>query len=136
MATVAAAVSFSHHNVVKFTWTSLTTFDSDPGVGVTEAWDDGAQIPPNWAEYVDRNVQVLGTLGADFNLVIEGGRDGETFATLNDAVGTAIAFTAAGIKQIQETTPYMRPRITDGEIDVTDVTVIITARRDRGGQGI
>ena len=136
MSTIVPTVSYPSQNTVKFEWASLTTYDSDPGVGVTEAWDDGTPVPPNWLEYVDRNVQVKGTLGADFALVIEGGRDGTNYATLNDATGTALTFTAAGIKQVQELTAYMRPRITDGEIDVTDVTVIMVCRRERGGEGI
>lgn len=98
--------------------------------------DSGVAVPPNFAEYVDRNVQVKGTPGAAFNLKIEGGRDGVTFATLNDAQGVALDITAVGIKQIQEITPYMRARISAGETDVTIVTVMLIARRERGGQGL
>lgn len=102
----------------------------------TVTFDDGTSVPDNWMEYVDRNVQVVGTAGAAFNMVIEGGRDGVTFATLNDAQGVAAAFTAVGVKQIQEFARFMRPRITAGETDVTDVDVYMVLRRDRGGEAI
>ena len=98
--------------------------------------DVGTAVPPNWADYVDRNVQVKGTAGAGFSLLVEGGRDGSTFATLNDAVGTALNFTAVGVKQVQEMPLYTRPRIDDGQTDTTNVTVIMVARRERGAQGI
>ena len=93
-------------------------------------------VPPNWADYVDRNVQVKGTAGAGFSLLVEGGRDGSTFATLNDAAGTVLNFTAVGVKQVQEVPLYTRPRIDDGQTDTTNVTVIMVARRERGAQGI
>lgn len=136
MTTKACTVTRPHENVVKFAWAPLTTYDSDPGAPVVEAWDDGVPIPPSFPEYVDRNVQVTGTVGVNFAMVIEGGNDGVNYATLNDATGTALSFTAVGIKQIQEIPPYMRPRITDGEIDVTSVNVIIVARRERSGKGV
>ena len=98
--------------------------------------DSGVSIPTNWVDYTDRNEQVTGTAGAAFNLKIEGGGDDSTFATLNDAQGVALDVTAVGIKQIQEITPYTRPRISAGETDVTSVTVTIIARRERSARGI
>ena len=102
----------------------------------TVTLDATVAVPPNWSDYIDRNVQVVGTAGAGFNLVVEGGRDGSTYATLNDATGTALAFTAVGVKQVQEITPYMRARITAGETDVTVVDVILVGRRERTKEGI
>lgn len=101
----------------------------------TTTYDDGSPVHPNFLEHMDRNVQVKGTVGAAFNMVIEGGRDGTNYSTLNDATGTAIAFSAAGIKQVQEVPPYMRPRITAGEVDVTTVSVILVARREPKKRG-
>jgi hypothetical protein len=98
--------------------------------------DEGAPIPPNWMEYVDRNLQVLGTAGAAFSLLVDGGRDGTNYSTLNDATGTTIDFSGEGIKQVQEITPYTRPRVADGEVGVTDVNVVLVVRRERGGEGI
>jgi hypothetical protein len=136
MATINPTVTRISPNVVKFVWTPLTVFDSDPGAPVVEERDDGLPVPERWAEFVDRNVQVTGTAGAGFNLKIEGSRDGVTYATLNDAQGVALDITATGIKQVQEMARFMRPRISAGEIAVTSVTVTMIARRERGGQGM
>ena len=129
MATIAATASYPQQNTVKFVWTPVR-------VTAGPVNDLGVDVPPNWHEYVDRNVQITGTVGAGFTMVIEGGRDGTNYSTLNDAAGTALSFSAVGIKQIQEVTPYMRPRITAGEVGVTSVTVSLIARRERDGEGM
>lgn len=97
----------------------------------TTTYDVGTPIRIQLSDHIDRNVQVKGTVGAGFNMVIEGGRDGVNYSTLNDATGTAIAFTAAGIKQVQEIPLYTRPRITAGEVDVTSISVLLVCRREK-----
>lgn len=73
----------------------------------------------------DRSVQVTGTF-AGGTVLIEGSHDGVTWFTLNDMAGSSLAFTAAGLRQVQEITRYVRPR---ASVAVTSVVVILVAKR-------
>lgn len=95
--------------------------------------DDGAAIGPDWAAFSDRSVQVTGTLGAGGTLVWEGSNDGTNWATLNTPAGTALSFTAAGLKQVLEGALYMRPRVTAGD-GTTNLAVTVFARRPNQGR--
>jgi hypothetical protein len=65
----------------------------------------------------DKSIQVVGTLGAAGACTIEGSNmDGTpTYAALNNPQGTALTFTALGIKEILENTYLVRPNITAGD---------------------
>lgn len=76
--------------------------------------DDGSPFPN--VSLADRSVQVKGTFGAGGTVVIEGSNDGgTTYNTLVDQGGTALSFTAAGIKQIRDLPGLIRPRVTAGD---------------------
>ncbi len=89
-------------------------------------------VPYSSPHMADKSVQVSGTFGAGGNLRIEGsnqqGFDSSgnaltpTYATLNDPQGTALNFTAAGIKAILENTNLVRPNVTAGD-GTTSLTV-------------
>lgn len=97
-------------------------------------------LPYALPEWADRNVQVAGTPGAGGNARIEGSNEGNPaaqpqslptdYATLNDASGTALNFTAAGLKEISECPLWIRPNITAGD-GTTSLTVILVVRRTR-----
>jgi hypothetical protein len=62
----------------------------------------------------DRSIQVSGAC------TIEGSNDGVTFFTLNDAVaGAPLVFAGAGLKQIFESTRFIRPTGVVGAVEVT-----------------
>lgn len=94
--------------------------------------DDGS--PLQHAPWSDRSVQVSGTFGAGGTLVLEGSNDGTNWAVLNDAFGTALNITTAGIKQITQAALYMRPRVQGGD-GATSLTVALLARTIFGRRG-
>jgi hypothetical protein len=117
MATVSYARSTPYqidHEV--YTWTPLTTTNAD-----------GAPIA--YAGAGGRTVQVNGTLGAGGTLIVEGSNDGTNWYQLSDLGGTAISFTAAGLKGIREEPLYVRPRVTAGD-GTTSLTAVLAVRRN------
>ena len=64
MATRPVTVTKINDNTVKFAWDTLTTTNAD-----------GTPIGPNWDDYADRTVQVVGTFGSGGNLRVEGSLD-------------------------------------------------------------
>ena len=90
--------------------------------------DDGAPI--QYAQWADKSVQVgisTDTFGAG-TVVFEGSNDGLLWTTLSNPASTALTFTAAGLKQILETTAFVRPR---ASVAVTTVTVVLFIRRNQ-----
>lgn len=88
--------------------------------------DDGA--PLEFLPWADRSVQV-GSSGDNFNagtVIIEGSNDGLVWSTLKDPAGAALSFTSAGLRQVLESTAYIRPR---ASVSVTSVKVILAVRR-------
>ena len=77
------------------------------------------------AHYRDRAVQVFGTFGTGGTVTMQGSMDGTNWATLHDPQGNALTFTAAGIKEVAEVCPYVRPSITAGD-GTTSLTVLAT----------
>lgn len=101
---------------------------SYPGQNVRAAWDtitnansDGEKIAI--ADYSDKTVQVFGTFGGA-TLTIQGSNDGgTTWATLHDAQGTDLAFTAAGMELIAENPLLIRPLLSGGAGSDVDVFI-------------
>lgn len=86
---------------------------------------DGASIEiPGDA---DRSVQVIGNFSGPATLTFQGSNDDTNWAPLTDPTGAAIAFTAAGIKQIMEFTRFVRPLVS-GEDGSTDIDVFLHVR--------
>lgn len=113
---VAQTVSFVPqlwgNNVVGFQWA---------GLGNTSGTNTGQSLGgPGFTDY---SIQLEGTAGAGFTLVIEGSNDQTNFRTLNDPFGNALSFTSTGvIKQVTEIALLVRPRVTAGD-NTTNVTV-------------
>jgi len=96
------------------TWASL--LNGEAGIG--------ADLP---VEAATRTIQVFGTFGAGGNVIIEGSQDNVNWATLNNALGTALAtITTAAIHSIDQNCRFIRARVSAGD-GTTALTVILTA---------
>lgn len=75
----------------------------------------------------DKTVQVLGVFGTGGSVNIEGSNDGgTTWAILNDSrgEGSALTFTAADVRVVNEVPDLIRANVTAGD-GTTSLTVII-----------
>jgi len=73
--------------------------------------------------YIVKSFQVKGTFGSGGKVAIEGSIDPTpAWRTLNDRYGVPAEFTEAGIKEIGEATPLIRPNVAAGDGN-TDLTV-------------
>lgn len=119
MATIAMVTTDKTNFLDKGTlvsWTPLTFTGLDAGA------------PWGGFSGADRSVQVEGTFGAGGSVTIEGSNDGVNYETLTDHLGNALAITAKGLKSIDQTCLYLRPRVTAGD-GTTSLTVTLLARR-------
>jgi hypothetical protein len=122
MATVKATITRHGEHTVVFTW------------ALTQANADGHPIPPQYADYCDRAVHILGTFDSA-TVVWQGGNDGSDYLTLTDPQGNAISKTAAAIEQVLEGALFQKPSSSGGGASQA-VTVIAVCRRGRGGKEI
>lgn len=111
MATVAS--STLKGDGFTFTWTPITNANAD-GAPVSSVLTG------------DRCVQVSGTFGGA-TITMQGSLDGSTWATLSDPTGTALTFTAAGLKGISEAAKFIRPLLSGGS--GSSVTVRLFVRK-------
>ncbi len=115
MATIAVAKTSAQDAVRTYLWEAIVQGSLD---------GSAIELP----DHADRSVQVTGNFGAATVLTMQGSNDGgTTWATLTDLTGNAIAFTAAGLKQISEFTKEVRP-LASGEDGSTDLDVFLYAR--------
>ena len=70
-------------------------------------------------------VQVTGTFGGA-TIALQVSNNGTNFVTLNDAVGSPITFTAAGMREFSTAALFIKPTSSGGTAD--NVTVTITLR--------
>jgi hypothetical protein len=88
--------------------------------------DVGSAVPN--ATFTDRSVQVTGTFGGA-TVTMQGSNDGgATWSTLNDAAGTPLTFTAAGIKQVLEVSQFIRPSVSGGAAADLDVHLLMVSK--------
>lgn len=100
---VVAGPGNGYNNIKQVTWPTLINGDAGDSLG------------PDMALWSDRSVQVTGTFGSGGTVLVEGSNDGTTWFTLNSPQGTALSFTAAGLKQILEGVLFIRPRVSAGD---------------------
>lgn len=112
MATITPTITdiSNDGSVQKVVWANLTNTDTVGAVA-------------RMAEWADRSIQVAGTFGGA-TIVIEGSNDETNYSTLNNAQGTALSFTAAGLKQIVEVPAVLRPSLSGGTGSTLTVTMI------------
>jgi hypothetical protein len=96
---------------------------------ITSSWvlgnaDTGVQI--DLTDYADRSVQVEGTFGSA-TITIQGSNDGTNWQTVRGPDSVALTFTASGLKQVLETTLYLRVISAGGT--GTSVTVTLVGRK-------
>ncbi|MCH8211155.1 MAG: hypothetical protein IIB99_07250 [Planctomycetes bacterium] len=114
MATIAVAKTSGQDAVRTYLWEAIV-----------QGSLDGAAI--ELPDHADRSVQVTGNFSGPATLTMQGRNDGTNWVTLLDPFGNAIAFTAAGIKQIMEFTKEIRP-LASGVDGSTDLDVTLYAR--------
>ncbi len=118
MAIVALVQKKHIRGVHEFKWTPL--LDTDTG-GVAGPLSGAPSLP-------DKTVQIKGTIGAGFDMDIEGSNDNVNWKVLTDPQGNVLTFTTNDhIVQIQENPLYIRPHVIGGD-GTTSMTVIIIAR--------
>lgn len=100
-----------------YRWEAFTTSDRN---------GDAVYAPAQ----IDRTISVRGTFGTAGQIVADGSHDGTNWFELNDPQGSPIAITAEGLEQIQEATPYIRPRLESGD-GATDLDVDVFIRGNR-----
>jgi len=118
MATIA-------YTVVKHPWDDRVKVVKWPNM---KNGDDGK---PYWGSiFVDRSVQMKGTLGPGGEMTFQGSNDNEdakTYHTLSDPQGNALLFSTLKLEAVSETALFNRPKITGGD-GTTDLTVTMVAR--------
>jgi len=82
--------------------------------------DDGS--PVSFPTFSERSIQLSGTFGSGGSVSVMGSNDGTTWAALGSAI------TSAGIRQVAETTLYLKPSVTAGD-GTTSITVSLLIRR-------
>lgn len=128
MATVAPTFGKEMNNTLVITWASLSSTNTS-----------GDAVPPQrLADYADRSVQIIGTTGAA-TIKFQGSNDGTNYVSLTDPQGNVIekaSLTASSaLEQVMENTLYVKPVVTSGD-GSTAITVVLVARRDRGGRTV
>jgi hypothetical protein len=113
MATVGIRVSGAGDRAQRAVWTPLPS---------------GSEGEPfERPSFADRSVQVTGLFGAGGALAIEGSNDGASWFRLTDPQGAPLSFSTAGLRQVQEVTLLLRPRVTGGDA-TTALTVTMLVR--------
>jgi len=85
-------------------------------------------VPFELFDASDNCFSVDGTFGTGGSITLKGSNDGINYHALHDTEDNVLTFTAAGMKQIEETPRYVRPEVTAGD-GTTALVPIIRARR-------
>lgn len=100
---------------------------SFPGESFIAQWsgitDADTVTPLEMGAFADRSVQVTGVGSPAATVAIQGSNDGTNYVTLYDLQGSALSFTAAGLKGIAEATRYIKPVVTGGTGESVVVTI-------------
>lgn len=72
-------------------------------------------------------MQVNDSFGTGGTVLIEGSNDGTNYVTLTDGAGSALSFTAAGLKAITEAVKWIRPRVSAGTSVRADIYLFAVA---------
>ena len=115
MSTVSTVREVFKHGVLA-EWAALLSSENGDPEGLSQ-WDKQC-------------VQVTGTFDTA-TITIQGSNDGTNWATMNDETGSALTFTAAGLKSILERPLFVRPIAGAGAGGV-NVAVRILATRSSG----
>lgn len=97
-------------------WSNLAAGDTADGTAIHQ------DLP-------DRTVQVAGTFSGA-TITFEGSLDGVNYASLTTLQGTSINIATAKIVGVAESTMYIRPVVTGGDVN-TNLTVLVFSRRSK-----
>jgi hypothetical protein len=94
-------------------------------------------VPVARGDIVDRSIQVEGTFTNAASVSIQGSNDATSttngnYHALHDPFSNVIAFTSAGLSQIEEVTAWMKPVLVNGDVG-TSLTITIAARMSLRG---
>ncbi len=117
MASVASATTFGEGRV--HVWTPLTAVNAD-GIPVSDIGSG------------DRCFEVHGTFDGA-TIILEGSLDKANWYGLKDPAGNAISFTSAGLRQVLENPPHLRPRISVAGTAPSLTASLFIRRGDRNG---
>lgn len=123
MASKRPVVTVHGDRAVSFFWEQITNADTIVG-----------PVDTQFVDFADRSMQVTGTFDG-CTIAAAGSNDGTNFATLKDGLGGNASVTAAGIKQIYESTLYLIPTIASAGAS-TDVDITVVVRRGPSGRGV
>jgi hypothetical protein len=114
--TLIPSRSENAHTIV---WVALANGDSG----------DPLEMPGS----ADRSIQFTGTFGAGGTVIVEGSNEitPTNWVNLRDPQGTALSFTAAGLKAVLEVTRWIRPRVTGGDGTTAIVATMCVRRNNR-----
>lgn len=107
--------------------------DPDNGSVIKSTWNDlvsgnNVGISVKMPQHVDRCVEIRGVFDGA-TVVLEGSNGGTAYATLTNPAGSALSFTAAGLKQVVESPLYIRPNVTANVGNNTVLVVDLIMRR-------
>lgn len=112
MATITPTRSEAAYNVEQILWETLTSADT------------ATAIQPAGLAPLAGSVQATGTFGGA-TITMQISNDNTNWATLKDATGAALTFSAAGIADFSTSARYIRPSSSGGTSDDVDVTMIL-----------
>lgn len=113
---------------------NVAPYNSTPARGMHKAvWtlaEGDTGLPSVEPQHSDRAIQIEGTPGSGFAMVIEGSLDDVNYHTLTDPQGNDLSFTGVGsINQILQNVSRVRPRCTAGD----GTTAVVVTLLSRGG---
>ena len=115
MATITPTYGSAGNNIETIVWETLTSADT-----ATAAQPAG--LAP-----LAGSVQATGTFGGA-TITMQISNDGTNWATLRDATGANLTFSAAGIADFSTAARYVRPSSAGGTGDDVDVTMVLRSQ--------
>jgi len=115
--TIIRSVDPDNGTTVKATWNALAGVGGSNNVGV----------PVKFIGYADRCVEVRGTFDGA-TVVLEGSNGGTAYYTLTNPAGSALSFTAAGLKQVVERPQFVRPNVSNNGNNAAIVVDLVMCR--------
>jgi len=115
--TVTHGIDPDNGTTVKVTWNDLAGLAGSNNVGVAT----------KMLGFADRCVEVRGTFDGSI-VVIEGSNGGSAYYTLTNPAGSALSFTAAGLKQVVERPQFVRPNVTNNGNNAAIVVDLVMCR--------
>ena len=101
MAEIAGLMAVSEANVATFLVGGLRNGDTSEEIDVSR--------------FPERTIQVEGNFGSGGSLTVEGSNDNINWRTLTDDFGNDLTFTAEDIKNVRQSTKYIRFDVTAGD---------------------